>query len=56
MVIITCFDTTSRASNLPLIDFVKAWLAEIGMIRYLVHAPVNKANLFATIPAVMAVS
>lgn len=44
------FDTTSRDSNLPLIDFVRGYLAELGVESVLTFdAERRKANLFATI-------
>ncbi|MBM3526104.1 MAG: acetylornithine deacetylase, partial [Alphaproteobacteria bacterium] len=44
------FDTTSRDSNLPLIEYVKAYLAENDVASELVYDPDRrKANLFATI-------
>ncbi|MDO2936154.1 acetylornithine deacetylase [Paeniglutamicibacter sulfureus] len=46
------FDTTSRDSNLPLIDYVVGRLDALGIDSSLVHnAEGNKANLLATIPA-----
>lgn len=46
------FDTTSRDSNLPLIDYVVGRLDALGIDSTLVHnAEGNKANLLATIPA-----
>ena len=46
------FDTTSRDSNLPLIDYVVERLEALGIASTLVHnAEGNKANLLATIPA-----
>jgi acetylornithine deacetylase len=48
------FDTTSRGSNLALIDYVEAELARIGVTgRRVANADGSKANLYATIgPAV----
>ncbi|WP_411730957.1 acetylornithine deacetylase [Paeniglutamicibacter sp.] len=47
------FDTTSRDSNLPLIDYVVGRLEALGIESTLVHnAEGTKANLLATIPAV----
>jgi acetylornithine deacetylase len=44
------FDTTSRESNLALIDFVRAYLASHAVAARLVHDETGrKANLFATI-------
>ncbi len=44
------FDTTSRESNLPLIDFVREYLASHGVESSLVaDASGKKANLYATI-------
>ena len=44
------FDTTSAKSNLPLIDFVRDYLAGHGVEATLIPAPEgDKANLFATI-------
>jgi acetylornithine deacetylase len=44
------FDTTSRDSNLALIDFVRSYLAEFGVESELVHDETRrKANLYATI-------
>jgi len=44
------FDTTSRNSNLELIDWVSAYLGEIGVETMLVHnAEGTKANLYATL-------
>jgi len=44
------FDTTSRDSNLALIDFVRNYLDDFGVKSELVFdAPRRKANLFATI-------
>lgn len=49
---LVAFDTTSRNSNLNLIQFVKEWLASHGIASQLTHDPSEpKANLFATIPA-----
>ncbi len=46
------FDTTSRDSNLPLIDYVVERLEALGIDSTLVHNNEgNKANLLATIPA-----
>lgn len=47
---LVAFDTTSRNSNLELIDFIRAYLADLGVESVLVHDdPGTKANLFATI-------
>lgn len=44
------FDTTSRESNLPLIDFVRDYLASHGVECALIHDETGaKANLYATI-------
>ena len=44
------FDTTSRGSNLALIDFVRGYLAEFGIASELFFdAEKRKANLFATL-------
>lgn len=44
------FDTTSRNSNLPLLDFVKDYLAQYGIAcEYVYHPSGKKANLFATL-------
>lgn len=46
------FDTTSRDSNLGLIDYVVERLDAVGITSTLIHnAEGNKANLLATIPA-----
>ena len=46
------FDTTSRDSNLALIDWVRAYLAEYGIASTLTFDDDGrKANLFATLPA-----
>ncbi|WP_169512725.1 acetylornithine deacetylase [Bordetella avium] len=46
------FDTTSRNSNLALIETCRDWLGQQGVQAWLVHSPErNKANLFATLPA-----
>lgn len=46
------FDTTSRNSNLALIETVRDWLKGQGVDAWLVHnAERTKANLFATLPA-----
>ncbi|WP_459617655.1 acetylornithine deacetylase [Bordetella sp. 2513F-2] len=46
------FDTTSRNSNLALIETVRDWLKGQGIEAWLVHNPERtKANLFATLPA-----
>ncbi len=51
---LVAFDTTSRNSNLPLIEWVAAYLADHGVSARLIHnRERTKANLFATIgPAV----
>ncbi len=47
---LVAFDTTSRNSNLPLIEWVAAYLAEHGVGADLIHnRERTKANLFATI-------
>ncbi len=44
------FDTTSRETNLPLIEFVRDYLASHGVDSALIHdATGKKANLYATI-------
>ena len=44
------FDTTSDRSNLPLIEFVRDYLAELGIESHLTYDDAReKANLFATI-------
>jgi len=44
------FDTTSRNSNLPLIDYVDSYLAMHGVVSQRIHdATGRKANLWATI-------
>ena len=44
------FDTTSRVSNLELIDFVSTYLSEYGIpTRCIYDDSGTKANLFATI-------
>ena len=44
------FDTTSRESNLDLINFIKNYLKELNIESLLIHnEDGNKANLFATI-------
>ncbi|MPY74143.1 MAG: acetylornithine deacetylase [Alphaproteobacteria bacterium] len=44
------FDTTSRESNLALIEYVRGYLAEFGVESLLVHdEDKRKANLYATI-------
>jgi acetylornithine deacetylase len=46
------FDTTSRNSNLALIETVKDALSQQGVSSWLAHNPERtKANLFATLPA-----
>lgn len=46
------FDTTSRYSNLALIDDVAQWLQEQGLTPWLAYnGERTKANLFATIPS-----
>ena len=47
---LVAFDTTSRNSNLPLIEWVQAYLAPFGVKSTLVFdADKRKANLFATV-------
>jgi acetylornithine deacetylase len=47
---LVAFDTTSRGSNLALIEYVEAELAGLGVIgRRVTNADGTKANLFATI-------
>ena len=44
------YDTTSRDSNLDLIDFVRDYLAELGVESTLIHNETGKkANLYATL-------
>ncbi len=44
------FDTTSRNSNLELMDFVGAYLEDLGVQSELVHNDAGtKANLYATL-------
>src|SRR5262245_43013150 len=44
------FDTTSRNSNLPLLDYVESYLKLYGVTsRRVTRSPEPKANLFATI-------
>ncbi len=46
------FDTTSRNSNLALIETARDWLKGHGVAAWLAHNEAgNKANLFATLPA-----
>ncbi|KPI83171.1 glutamamyl carboxypeptidase putative metallo-peptidase Clan MH Family M18 [Leptomonas seymouri] len=45
------FDTVSRNSNLPLVDYVKAYLKTVGVESSLVYNPAKThANLWATLP------
>ena len=45
------FDTTSRFSNLPMIEDIRAFIDQYGFITRLSHDPYEKkANLFVTIP------
>jgi acetylornithine deacetylase len=47
---LVAFDTTSRLSNLALIEFVEAWLGDLGVASHRVaNADGGKANLYATI-------
>ena len=47
---LVAFDTTSRRSNLKLIAWVEAWLAERGIAsRRIANADGTKSNLLATI-------
>ncbi len=47
---LVAFDTTSRESNLALINFVRDYLADLGVASLLVHdAEGRKANLYATL-------
>lgn len=49
---LVAFDTTSRNSNLALIEEVRDALASLGVRAQLFHSPDGaKANLFATLPA-----
>lgn len=45
-----CFDTTSRGTNLPLIHFVRDFLADLGVESHITYDDTKtKANLFATL-------
>ncbi|KAK7201536.1 glutamamyl carboxypeptidase [Novymonas esmeraldas] len=45
------FDTVSRNSNLPLLDYVKGYLESLGIDSlYVYHPAKTHANLFATLP------
>lgn len=47
---LVAFDTTSRNSNLELLEFVRSYLAELGVDSELVHnEDATKANLYATL-------
>ena len=47
---LVAFDTTSRNSNLPVIEFIEGYLAELGIeSRRVWHDVDSKANLYATI-------
>jgi len=47
---LVAFDTTSRHSNLPVIEFIEGYLADLGIeSRRVWHEVDNKANLYATI-------
>lgn len=47
---LVAFDTTSRNSNLPLIEWVEAYLARLGFTSERIYDPTGqKANLWATI-------
>jgi acetylornithine deacetylase len=47
---LVAFDTTSRHSNLELIEWVANYLSNLGVLARLIHSPDGgKANLFATI-------
>ncbi|MFV0283040.1 MAG: acetylornithine deacetylase [Castellaniella sp.] len=49
---LVAFDTTSRHSNLAMIETIRDALAAHGIASELTYAPAgNKANLFATLPA-----
>lgn len=49
---LVAFDTTSRNSNLDLINTVQEWFAQHHIISRLIYDPDQpKANLFATLPA-----
>lgn len=49
---LVAIDTTSRNSNLALIETVRDWLGRQGVRAWLAHNPERtKANLFATLPA-----
>ncbi|MBM10307.1 MAG: acetylornithine deacetylase [Magnetovibrio sp.] len=44
------FDTTSRESNLMVIDFIREYLANLGISSDIIHSEDgNKANLYATV-------
>jgi acetylornithine deacetylase len=46
---LVAFDTTSRNSNMPLMDFVRSYLADFGIESHLVFDETGKkANLYAT--------
>jgi acetylornithine deacetylase len=47
---LVAFDTTSRNSNLPLLDYIEDYLKDHGVVsRRVSRSPEPKANLFATI-------
>ncbi|MDA0350673.1 MAG: acetylornithine deacetylase [Chloroflexi bacterium] len=46
---LVAFDTTSRNSNFPLIEFVEGYLSDLGIESRRVLHTENKANLYATI-------
>ena len=47
---LVAFDTTSRESNLPIIDYIEAHLADRGIESHRVYSPErDKANLWATV-------
>jgi acetylornithine deacetylase len=47
---LVAFDTTSRNSNLPVIEFIEGYLADLGIeSRRVWHEVDSKANLYATI-------
>ena len=46
---LVAFDTTSRNANMPLIEWVRDYLAGHGVAAVILPGPAGKANLFATI-------
>jgi acetylornithine deacetylase len=48
---IISFDTTSRNSNLPMVEYIRDYLQSVGVASTFVYNPEKtKANLFATLP------